>query len=140
MRIAHQPPANVATPTTSPRTTRPVASIQSLSIAYGLGDDVQVGATLGYYWGSNFIDAEADGGGGADSSIADPEGLTDLWLNAKWRVMHGEHGHLALIAGVKLPTGKDDERLDNGTEQGGQGHFGPNLYGTCRPNEATICP
>lgn len=57
--------------------------IESVSMAYGLTDDLQVGAQIGYYLGRNFIDAEEDGLGGAESATADPEGLTDLWLSAK---------------------------------------------------------
>ncbi len=87
--------------------------LETFALTYGVTDDLQLGAQLGYYRGNDFIDAESDGGP-AESSTADPAGLSDLWLQAKWRVMHGQHGHLALLGGVKLPTGKDDERLDNG--------------------------
>jgi hypothetical protein len=88
--------------------------VESLSIAYGLTDDVQLGAQIGYYSGDNFVAAEADGMGGATVATADPRGLTDLWLTSKFRLAHGPAGHFAAIAGVKLPTGKDDERLSNG--------------------------
>jgi hypothetical protein len=90
--------------------------VESLSVAYGVTDDFQVEAQIGYYWGSDFIDAEEDGMGGAESATADPEGLTDLWLSGKLRVMRGANGHLALIGGVKLPTGEDGEQLSNGEE------------------------
>lgn len=85
-----------------------------IALAYGLTDDLQLGLQLGYYSGSHFIDAEADGLGGAESATADPSGLTDAWVTAKYRVMRGASGHLSLLTGVKLPTGKDDERLSNG--------------------------
>ena len=88
--------------------------VESLSLSYGITDDFQLGGQIGYYQGTNFIDAEADGMGGAQSATADPEGLTDLWITAKLRVMRGESGHLAVLGGIKLPTGKDDERLSNG--------------------------
>lgn len=90
------------------------ALVQSASLSYGITDDFQVGAQIGYYWGDNFVSAEDDGAGGAEIATADPRGLTDLWLQAKYRVMHGAAGHLALIGGVKLPTGDDDEKLSNG--------------------------
>jgi len=90
--------------------------VNSLALSYGLTDDLQLGVQLGYYAGSNFIDAEADGLGGAESATADPSGMTDTWVTAKFRVMHGAGGHLALLGGVKLPTGKDDEKLSNGEE------------------------
>jgi len=90
--------------------------VHQLALSYGLTDDLQLSLTSGYYSGTDFIDAEADGLGGAESATADPRGLTDTWVNAKWRVMRGASGHLALIGGVKLPTGKDDETLSNGEE------------------------
>ena len=90
--------------------------VESLSIAYGITDDLQVSAATGYYSGTNFMEAEADGGGGAEVATADPRGMTDLWLQAKWRFVHGPSGHLAAIAGVKLPTGRDDVELSDGSE------------------------
>jgi hypothetical protein len=102
--------------------------IESFSVAYGITDDFQISAMIGYYAGSDFVDAEEDGGGGAESATADPRGLTDTWLQGKWRVMRGANGHLSLVGGVKLPTGKDDETLSNGEElepssQPGSGAF-----------------
>jgi hypothetical protein len=88
--------------------------LESFSIAYGVTDDFQVGAQIGWYSGTNFVAAEADGLGGADVATADPRGLSDLWLSGKLRVMRGASGHLALMAGLKLPTGKDDVRLSDG--------------------------
>lgn len=88
--------------------------VEQLALSYGLTDDVQLGAQSGYYAGKGFIDAEADGSGGADSATADPRGFTDTWLSVKCRVMRGAAGHLALVAGLKLPTGTDDEKLSNG--------------------------
>lgn len=90
--------------------------VNQLVLSYGLTDDLELGLQLGYYSGSDFIDAEEDGLGGAESATADPSGLTDTWLTMKWRVLRGAGGHLALIGGVKLPTGKDDETLSNGEE------------------------
>lgn len=87
--------------------------LASLSLSYGLLEDVQISTTIGWYWGNNFIDAE-DVGGVVESSSADPSGLTDLWINAKWRVMKGEDGHLALVGGIKAPVGNDNQRLANG--------------------------
>jgi hypothetical protein len=87
--------------------------LTTVGLAYGVTNDFQIGAQIGYYAANNFIDAELEDGE-AESADADPEGLTDLWLNAKYRVMRGRPGNLSLLAGIKLPTGKDDEELDNG--------------------------
>lgn len=88
--------------------------VETVSVAYGVSDDLQLGLATGYYAGTDFIDAEADGMGGAESATADPHGLTDLWLSAKVRVKHDAGGHVALIGGIKLPTGRDDVTLSNG--------------------------
>jgi hypothetical protein len=90
--------------------------VTQVVLGYGLSDDLELGLQLGYYAGSDFIDAEADGLGGAESATADPHGPTDTWVSVKWRAMRGPRGHLAWIAGLKLPTGKDDEELSNGEE------------------------
>jgi len=91
------------------------STLANLSLNFGITDDIQVGASLGWYWGDNFIDAHFDPAEGhAHSSTADPSGLTDLWVTGKFRVMKGENGHLSFLAGVKLPTGKDDETLADG--------------------------
>jgi hypothetical protein len=89
--------------------------VESFSIAYGVTDDFQVSASSGYYSGDNFVEASPDGSGGAEVATADPRGLMDLWLQGKLRVMRGRYGHLALVAGIKLPTGKDDVRLSDGS-------------------------
>jgi len=90
--------------------------VNQIALAYGLTDDLELGLEVGYYSGSDFIDAEDDGLGGVESATADPSGLMDTWVTAKWRVLRGASGHLALIGGVKLPTGKDDETLSSGEE------------------------
>lgn len=90
------------------------ATVTTLSLAYGVVENLQVGGAIGYYFGNDFIDAEADGLGGAESATADPEGLTDLSLNAKYRFIQGAPGNIAVIGGVIVPTGRDDVRLDNG--------------------------
>lgn len=92
------------------------ALVTTFDLAYGLSDDLQLGLTLGHYSGSDFIDAEEDGLGGAESATADPRGLIDTWLDVKYRLSHGPRGHVAWLTGIKLPTGKDDVTLDNGEE------------------------
>jgi hypothetical protein len=86
--------------------------VENVAVAYGLTDDVELGLQVGFYQGTNFIDAEFDGTT-AESASADPEGLTDTWLTGKFRVMRGASGHLSVLAGLKLPTGDDDDTLSN---------------------------
>jgi hypothetical protein len=91
------------------------AFVYTGTLSYGLLDDLQLSATLGYYHGEGFIDAERseDEPGVAESDIADPEGLTDLFLNVKYRLLKGRPGNLAIIGGIKIPVGRDDVKLDN---------------------------
>ena len=89
--------------------------INQLTVSYGLTDDLELGLQLGYYDGEDFIDAHLHGGLPAVDT-GDPSGLMDTWLTAKWRVVRGASGHLALIGGVKFPTGDDEETLDGGHE------------------------
>ncbi len=106
------------------------AFITTLGGAYGITDELQLSGSIGYYAGNNFIDAEHDSGTGeTESAIADPEGLTDLTLSAKYRVMHGKPGNLSVIAGAILPTGRSDVRLSNAerlepSSQPGTGEWG----------------
>jgi hypothetical protein len=96
--------------------------ITTLDIAYGVIDDLQVGGSIGYFAGQGFISSDAGGNVGT----GDPNGLTDMVLLGKYRFMKGEPGNLALVFGVKLPTGRDDFKLNNGerlspTDQPGTG-------------------
>ena len=102
--------------------------LTSIGLTYGVTDDLQVGAGIGYYAGRDFIDAESEDGVTAESAAADPDGLTDLSLVAKYRLLKGRPGNLSVLGGVIVPTGKDDVRLDNGerlepSSQPGTGAF-----------------
>jgi hypothetical protein len=88
--------------------------VTSLSLAYGVVEDFQLALTTGYYYASNFVSAERTEAGVVESGTADPAGLTDLWVTGKYRVMKGAPGNLAVVAGIKLPTGRSDVKLDNG--------------------------
>jgi hypothetical protein len=92
------------------------AFVYTGTLSYGVLDDLQLSATIGYYHGEGFIDAEPseDEPGTGESGIADPEGLTDLFINAKYRLLHGQPGNLAIVGGVKFPVGRDDVKLSNG--------------------------
>lgn len=90
------------------------ASITSLAVSYGVVEDFQIGGQIGYYAGEHFIDAESEDGIDAESSTADPDGLTDLSLTMKYRLLKGQPGNLAVIGGVIAPTGRDDVRLSDG--------------------------
>lgn len=87
--------------------------LTTFGVAFGIVDDLQIGASIGYYKANGFIDAESEEGV-AESGTSDPDGLTDLALTLKYRVMKGQPGNLSVIGGVIAPTGRDDVSLGNG--------------------------
>jgi Putative MetA-pathway of phenol degradation len=127
----------------------------SATVGYGVTNNFQIDAGIGWYSGRNFVDAHTesleeeghhksadkvvvdhdDDNHGAEgeteeinSGIGNPEGLTDLMVRAKYRVMKGQFGHLSLIGGAVFPVGKDDVYLDNGeklepSSQPGSGRY-----------------
>jgi hypothetical protein len=88
--------------------------LTTVGVAYGVTNDFQVGGAIGYYYGHNFIDAESADGVTAESATANPQGLTDLSLAAKYRLVKGQPGNISVIGGVIAPTGRHDVRLTNG--------------------------
>jgi hypothetical protein len=87
--------------------------LTTVDMAYGLFEDFQVGAAIGYFAGQDFIGADSEDGDVAFGRT-NPDGLTDLVITGKYRILKGQPGNLAILAGVKFPTGRDNIRLDNG--------------------------
>jgi len=102
--------------------------LTTVSIAFGMSDDTEVGASVGYYFGTNFVSAESTSATTATSADADPDGITDLWLTGKHRWMSGSSGHLALLGGLKLPTGADTQALSNGQKLDGSSQPGSGSF------------
>jgi len=118
------------------------AYVTNLSMAYGITDDFQLEAQIGWYSGRGFIDAHAGEAeddheaqeltlrsASAESATGNPEGLTDLAIRGKYRLMKGAPGNLSVVLGGIFPTGKDDELLSDGdplepSSQPGTGEFG----------------
>jgi hypothetical protein len=80
--------------------------LSTLNIAYGVAENFQLGLTYSYYTAEGNRELE-DG----ETVTFDPDGFTDLWLTGKYRFCQGPVGQLALIGGVKAPTG--DSSLTN---------------------------
>lgn len=82
--------------------------IHSISLAYGIVENFQIGMSIGYYQASKAREAGYDSGtGDTEISTFNPDGLTDLWLTSKYRFYRGPIGNFAVIGGVKFPTGED---------------------------------
>lgn len=80
--------------------------LSTVSLGYGVAENFQLGLTYGYYAAEGNRELE-----GGDIVTFDPDGFTDLWLTGKYRFYQGPAGQLALIGGVKAPTG--DSSLTN---------------------------
>src|SRR5438874_2368838 len=85
--------------------------ITSVDFAIGVFDGFQIGASTGYFIGNDFKSAELQSDGSVEESRTNPKGLTDLTVTGKYRILKGASGNLAVIAGVKAPTGRSDVRL-----------------------------
>jgi hypothetical protein len=102
--------------------------LTNLFLSYGITDDLEISTSIGVYRGDDLREGEIHDDHGDEAEVdnlGDVSGITDMWVNAKYRVLKGSYGHLAPIVGVKLPTGKDDataegtnERLDPSLQPG----------------------
>jgi hypothetical protein len=90
----------------------------AVDLAYGVLDDFQLGVSTGFYRGDDVREAHHEETGEVElHDHGDVTGVTDLWVNAKYRVLKGPYGHWALIGGIKFPTGRDDVRSDDDGER-----------------------
>jgi hypothetical protein len=102
----------------------------TLELEYGYEEDLTLGAALGYFFGADLLSAEREQPASVALSEADPDGLTDLWLTARYR-FDREHD-LSVIGGLELPVGEhqqsgsDGERLSP-SSQPSDGAFGARL-------------
>ena len=112
-----------------------VHSVDSLlqfnaSVAYGLSNDLTLGASLPYIDRYNVREAHHDLGMGEAELAGDSGGIGDIRLFAQYRFYKGDMSDIALLAGVKAPTGDTDEReLEGGLfeieQQPGTGSWDP---------------
>lgn len=93
-------------------------AIAAVGFAYGLTDTVTLSAELPYVLRNNLRAGEHSHSGGTSHNeverLGDVAGIGDLSLIAKARVIHADPFKLALIAGVKVPTGSTHRTGDNG--------------------------
>ena len=90
--------------------------IETVGLAYGIAENFQAGISIGYYHAVGAGSTEYDAGTGTfDTATSAPDGVTDLWLSAKYRFYRGPLGQLAVFGGVKFPTGRHMVSDSNGT-------------------------
>lgn len=101
--------------------------LYTFDVAYGVTDDITLGLAIGWFEVINFRESELE-----DEEVevfqANPDGITDLWLSGKYRFFRGSQGHLAVLGGIKFPTGVDDRENNAGekleaVEQPGSGSY-----------------
>ena len=90
------------------------SSVYGLSLGYGVTENFQLGLSIGYYNAIGSREAEVEEGGAPTYTHSNPDGLTDLLLTGKYRVYRGPIGQIALLGGVKMPTGRHDVRNNLG--------------------------
>lgn len=126
----------------------------SLNTAYGLTGNFTLGFSLPYLWRSNLREVTGGGNdphsrkiakhGGEDhgdenappavETVGDPHGLGDATLYGQYRILHDETAdrHVAVVTGLKIPTGRTDVRTATGGllsahHQPGSGSWDPLL-------------
>lgn len=77
--------------------------LSTAHIGYGVADNFQLGLTYGYFAAEGNREFE-DG----ERVTFDPDGFTDLWLTGKYRFYQGPAGQLAILGGIKFPTGESN--------------------------------
>jgi hypothetical protein len=100
--------------------------VTSLGVAYGITHHLTVSAQLPYLRRDNLREGAEDG----VERLGSVSGLGDASLLAKYRLTEGEKYGVALLAGIKLPTGSTRRRSPDGVRletehQPGTGSWDP---------------
>ena len=87
----------------------------SVNLAYGMNDDLTVGLSAPYIERHNIHVSVNSNGMGDVEAAGDSKGLSDVSLFGQYRFLHKTSTDVALLAGLKTPTGSSSE-----TETGGE--------------------
>jgi hypothetical protein len=80
----------------------------SLSLAYGVTDDLTLSARLPYVDRNNIRESEIEDGEAEAHDHGDSDGIGDLSVLTQYRFFSHRRVNASLIGGVKAPTGKTD--------------------------------
>ena len=102
----------------------------SVNFAYGITDDLTVGASLPYVERNNIRAAHNNAGVGEVEFAGDAAGVGDPTLFGQYRFFRNAGADLAVITGIKIPTGDSNEREAEGglfesEHQPGSGSWDP---------------
>lgn len=85
--------------------------LTTFELSYGVLEDLQLSLSTGLYRGDDVREGHVEETGEVEThDHGDVVGWTDLWVSGKYRFLKGPYGQAAALAGVKLPTGRDDVR------------------------------
>jgi hypothetical protein len=93
-------------------------ALETFSLSFGATRDLQIGFSFGYYYGNDIREGHLHGNGTYGfHEFGDIKGMTDHWITAKYRIARGEEGEgsLAVLTGIKLPFGDNDQTAEDGT-------------------------
>ena len=101
-------------------------STAAIAVAYGVTHELTLSAELPYIRRNSIRAVESDAAVNRGTSA----GLGDFTLLAKYKALHGEHWAVAVLGGVKMPTGSTRERDRSGARletehQPGSGSWDP---------------
>jgi Putative MetA-pathway of phenol degradation len=102
----------------------------SANFAYGFNDNLTLGFSLPYVERTDVREAHNDGGVGEAELAGDSNGLGDLNLFGQYRFFNSDSMDIAIIVGLKTPTGDTGEkeiegRLFEAEQQPGSGSWDP---------------
>lgn len=86
----------------------------SLSLSYGATENFSISARLPYIKRENIREGELVGGMPEAHTHGDSSGLGDLLLLGQYRVQNRADFDVSFLFGIKAPTGKTDEKDDDG--------------------------
>ena len=103
-----------------------------VSLAWGVSDNLTIGASIPYLERNNIRAAHNDMGMGEVEAAGDASGIGDARLFGQFRFFHDALQDLAVIGGIKTPTGATGEREAAGElfetdHQPGSGSWDPFL-------------
>lgn len=87
--------------------------LTGVEASLGVTEDLTLSASFGFFDAIGFREGELEMGS-PEIATGNPDGLTDLWLQGKFRLVRSPEYHLAVLGGVKFPTGRNDSRNSHG--------------------------
>lgn len=86
----------------------------SLSVAYGINDNLTLSARLPYIERKNIREGEIEDGEAEAHGHGDSSGLGDLLLFGQYRISEQDDTEISLLLGLNAPTGETNDKDDGG--------------------------